>query len=53
MAGKMEQRGEEEEEQRPRPVVGEVGRGKSSSEGRRSLWMVYVTHALSTWGDNL
>ena len=54
MAGKMEQRGEEEEEeQRPRPVVGEEVRGKPSSDGRRSLWMVYVAHALSTWGDNL
>ena len=41
--------GNDKEEQQ---AGGEEGNRKPS-EGRRSLWMVYVTHALSTWGDNL
>ena len=42
--------GNDNEEQHQ--AVGEEGQRKPS-EGRRSLWMVYVAHALSTWGDNL
>jgi len=50
MAGNAEaERGEEQEQQ---PPVCEEGRGKPS-KARKSMWMVYVAHALSTWGDNL
>ena len=50
MAGNAEaERGEELEQQ---PPVGEERCGKPS-KARKSMWMVYVAHALSTWGDNL
>ena len=44
------QRGEEGEQQQDR-MDGKPS--SSASKGRTGLWMVYVAHALSTWGDNL
>ena len=45
-----QQRGEEGMEQQER-MDGKPS--SSTSKGRTGLWMVYVAHALSTWGDNL
>ena len=44
-----QQRGEEGEQLQERLD----GKSSSASKGRTGLWMVYVAHALSTWGDNL
>ena len=46
-----QQRGEEGMEQLQERLD---GKSSSASKGRTTgLWMVYVAHALSTWGDNL
>merc|ERR1719229_636776 len=34
-------------------MIGDQGKPSSTTKGRTGLWMVYVAHALSTWGDNL
>ena len=46
------QRGEEGGHQQE-GMIGDQGKPSSTTKGRTGLWMVYVAHALSTWGDNL
>ena len=46
-----QQRGGEGMEQHQERMDGKPS--SSTSKGRTGLWMVYVAHALSTWGDNL
>ena len=47
------QRGEEVEQQQEGEEARPGKPSSSTSKGRAGLWMVYVAHALSTWGDNL